>query len=164
MKNIILIGMPASGKSTVGVLLAKALGMDFIDVDILIQGREGMLLQDILNQRGADAFLDAEERAVKSLSSDGSVISPGGSAVCREGAIEHLKGLGTVVYLRLSLNSLEARLSDITSRGIVMERGQTLADIYAVRAPLYEKYADIVVDTENLTLEQTVSAVMDSIK
>ena len=110
MDNIILIGMPGSGKSTVGVLLAKTLGYGFIDTDLTIQQREGALLQEILDKRGLEAFLDAEEAAICSVTCTGTVIAPGGSAVCREGAIGHLKQLGTVVYLRVSLEELKGAL------------------------------------------------------
>ena len=160
MRNLTLIGMPGSGKSTVGVLLAKALGFQFLDVDLLIQQREGALLQDILDRRGIEPFLDAEDAAVRSLSCTRTVIAPGGSAVCRAGAIGHLKTLGTVVYLRVSLEELEGRISNMSTRGIALSPGQTLADLYHYRAPLYEKYADVTVDASGQTLEETVAAVL----
>lgn len=160
MKNIILIGMPGSGKSTVGVLLAKTLGYGFIDTDLTIQQREGALLQEILDRRGLEAFLDAEEAAICSVDCARSVIAPGGSAVCRTGAIEHLRELGTVIYLRIPLEQLQKRLNNIKTRGIAMGPGQTLADIYAYRAPLYEKYAHTAVDVGGETLEETVAAVL----
>lgn len=161
MKNISLIGMPGSGKSTVGVLLAKALGYGFLDTDLTIQQREGVLLQELLNGRGIEAFLDAEEAAICSVACTQTVIAPGGSAVCRAGAIGHLKSLGPVVYLKLAPETLEQRLRDISTRGIAMEPGQTIADLYRVRAPLYERYADYVVAVDGAqTLEETVSAVL----
>lgn len=160
MKNIILIGMPGSGKSTVGVLLAKTLGYGFVDTDLTIQQREGALLQDILDRRGLEAFLDAEEAAIRSVDCDRSVIAPGGSAVCREGAIGHLRELGTVIYLRVPLEQLQKRLSNIKTRGIAMGPGQTLADLYAYRAPLYEKYAHACVDVGEECLEETLAAVL----
>lgn len=146
MDNITLIGMPGSGKSTVGVLLAKAMGLNFLDVDLLIQQREGQLLQEILDDHGVDHFLDAEEAAVKSIHCSRTVIAPGGSAVCREGAISHLKALGPVVYLRVPMEELNTRIKNLSSRGIAMQPGQTLADVMAYRAPLYERYADLTVD------------------
>lgn len=146
MDNITLIGMPGSGKSTVGVLLAKALGYNFLDVDLLIQQREGQLLQEILDDHGVEHFLDAEEAAVKSIHCSRTVIAPGGSAVCREGAIAHLKALGPVVYLRVPMEELNVRIKNLSSRGVAMQPGQTLADVMAYRAPLYEKYADLTVD------------------
>lgn len=161
-KNITLIGMPGSGKSTVGVLLAKTLGYRFLDADLLIQQREGALLQDILDQRGVEGFLDVEENVICSLDCAGTVIAPGGSAVCREQAALRLKELGLVVYLHVPLAELERRISNITTRGIAMAPGQTLADVYAIREPLYRKYADLTVDvTGQNTLEDTVAAVLD---
>ncbi|MCI9156647.1 MAG: shikimate kinase [Lawsonibacter sp.] len=145
MDNVTLIGMPGSGKSTVGVLLAKLLGYRFLDVDLLIQEREGALLQEILDLRGTAAFLDAEEAAVLSLNCRRTVIAPGGSAVCREGAALHLKGMGPVVYLQVPLAELEHRIQNLSTRGIAMEPGQTLADVMACREPLYNKYADLTV-------------------
>ncbi len=163
-KNITLIGMPGSGKSTVGVLLAKTLGYRFLDADLLIQQREGALLQDILDQRGVEGFLDVEEDVIRSLDCTGTVIAPGGSAVCREGAARRLKELGLVVYLHVPLAELERRISNITTRGIAMAPGQTLADVYAIREPLYRKYADLTVDvTGQNTLEETVAAVLEQL-
>ena len=160
MDNIILIGMPGSGKSTVGVLLAKALGFDFLDTDLTLQQREGALLQDILGARGTQTFLDLEQGAICAVSCTNTVISPGGSCVCRERAMAHLKGLGRVVYLRLPLKELEARLDNISTRGIAMEPGQTLKDLYDYRTPLYQRWADVSVDCAGQTLEETVAAVL----
>ncbi len=165
MDNITLIGMPGSGKSTVGVLLAKLMGYQFLDVDLLIQEREGALLQEILDLRGTAAFLDAEEAAVRTLSCRRTVIAPGGSAVCREGAALHLKGLGPVVYLQVSLEELTRRVQNLSTRGIAMEPGQTLADVMAFRDPLYRKYADLVVDCPpGQELLQTARLVMDRLR
>ncbi len=161
MRNVTLIGMPGSGKSTVGVLLAKALGYGFIDTDLVLQRREGMLLQDLLDRRGIDAFLDAEEAAVRALDCARCVIAPGGSVVCRTGAMERLRELGPVLYLRVPLAELERRVNNITTRGIAMAPGQTLKDLFALRAPLYERYADGVVDLSRGTLEETVAAVLE---
>ena len=161
MKNIILIGMPGSGKSTVGVLLAKALGYSFLDVDLVIQRREGALLQEILDSRGTQAFLDAEEEAVCSVDCQRTVIAPGGSAVCRERGARHLKSLGPVVYLRVPLEELSQRIQNLDSRGIAMEPGQTLTDVMAYRAPLYEQYADLIVDCPSgRSLAQTTQDVL----
>lgn len=162
MKNVVLIGMPGSGKSTVGVLLAKALGYDFLDVDLVIQKREHALLQDILDRRGLDAFLQAEEDAVCSVSCENTVIAPGGSAVCREKAARHLKALGPVVYLKVPLAELSGRIQNLSTRGIAMEPSQTLADVMAYRAPLYDKYADLVIDCGGgQTLAQTARLVLE---
>lgn len=165
MDNIILIGMPGSGKSTVGVLLAKSLGYQFLDVDLLIQKREGALLQDILDSRGVDAFLDAEEAAVRTLSCRRTVIAPGGSAVCRDAAARHLGGLGRMVYLKVSLEELERRIRNLSSRGIAMKPGQTLADVLAYRDPLYRKYADLVIDCpDGQPLAETAQLVRERLK
>lgn len=160
MDSIILIGMPGSGKSTVGVLLAKTLGFDFIDTDLTLQQREGALLQNIINERGTEVFLDLEQAAICSVECQNCVISPGGSCVCRELSMAHLKAMGRIVYLRLSLEELEARLNNISTRGIAMEPGQTLSDLYDYRTPLYERWADVVVDCAGQSLEETVAAVL----
>lgn len=146
MDNVILIGMPGSGKSTVGVLLAKTMGFDFLDADLLIQKREGLLLQEILDKRGLEAFLSAEEAAIRSINCRRTVIAPGGSAVCRVGGMKHLKNLGPLIYLRVPMRELVRRVTNLSSRGIAMEPGQTLADVMAIREPLYERYADLTVD------------------
>lgn len=157
--------MPGSGKSTVGVLLAKALGYGFLDVDLVIQRQEGALLQDILDTRGVDAFLDAEEKAVCSVRCQEHVIAPGGSAVCREKAALHLKSLGPVVYLKVPLEELQQRIQNLSTRGIAMQPGQTLADVMAYRAPLYDKYADLVIDCgSGQTLAQTAQQVLDRLR
>ena len=165
LDNVTLIGMPGSGKSTVGVLLAKLLGYQFLDVDLLIQEREGALLQEILDQRGTPAFLDAEERAVASLDCRRTVVAPGGSAVCREGAALHLKALGPVVYLQVPLEELVRRVQNLSTRGIAMEPGQTLADVMAFREPLYNKYADLAVPCPpGQELAQTAQIVLERLR
>lgn len=165
MDNITLIGMPGSGKSTVGVLLAKALGYDFLDVDLVIQNREQALLQDILDRRGLDAFLQAEEDAVCSVRCSRTVIAPGGSAVCREKAALHLKALGPVVYLRVPLEELSGRIRNLSTRGIARKPGQTLADVMAYRAPLYERYADLVYDCDaGTSLADTARALLRQLR
>ena len=161
--NIILIGMPGSGKSTVGVLVAKALGMDFLDVDLVIQQREGQLLQDIVDSRGVDGFLDAEEAAVCSVNCTRTVIAPGGSAVCREKAARHLKQLGTVIYLELPCSALVSRLHNMGSRGIAMEKGQTLQDVYDYRVPIYQACADHTVSADHEKLQDTVAEVLRAV-
>ncbi len=163
-ENIILIGMPGSGKSSIGVIIAKRLGMRFIDVDLLIQERQGELLQETVDRVGSDAFLEIEADAVCSVSVQNSVISPGGSAILCERGAKHLKSLGKVVYLRLTLDALKTHLSDLSSRGIAMKPGQTLDDIYNYRVPFYEKYADITVDTSMQTIEESVDAVLNALK
>ncbi len=162
--NIILIGMPGSGKSSIGVILAKKIGMNFTDVDLVIQEHEGELLQKTVDRLGADAFIELEADIVCSLNMKNNVIAPGGSAVlCPRGA-EHLKKLGKIVYLKISLECLKTHLKSLSSRGIAMKPGQTLDDIYAYRTPIYEKYADITVDISNLSLSKSVYAVADALK
>lgn len=159
MDNIILIGMPGSGKSSVGVVLAKAMGYRFLDVDLLIQEREGALLQDILDERGVDFFLDVERDAICSVDCRRTVVAPGGSCVCREEAIAHMRRLGTVVYLQLSLDEVESRIHNLATRGIALEPGQTLADVYEYRTPLYERCAHITVPADGQSLAGTVDTV-----
>ena len=164
MDNIVLIGMPGAGKSTVGVLLAKTLGYAFLDTDLVIQEREGRLLQDLVDQLGVEAFLDREAAAIVSVDCDRTVIATGGSVVCRDGAMEHLRKLGRIVYLRLPLEELERRLHNISTRGIAMAPGETLAHIYDYRSPLYQKYADLTVAMDRQTLEETVEQVLSALK
>ncbi|GLB31790.1 shikimate kinase [Lacrimispora amygdalina] len=146
LDNITLIGMPASGKSTVGVLLAKRLGYSFVDVDIVIQEQEGRLLKEIIAEEGQEGFLDVENRVNAELSVHNSVIAPGGSVIYGKEAMEHLKKISTVVYLKLSYEAVEKRLGNLTDRGVVLKDGMTLKDLYEERIPYYEKYADITVD------------------
>ena len=164
MDNIILIGMPGAGKRTVGVLLAKTLGYAFLDTDLVIQQREGALLQPLVDSLGVEAFLDVEADAICSVECRGTVIAPGGSAVCRERAMSHLRALGRIVYLHLPLEELERRLSNISTRGIAMAPGETLADLFARRAPLYRNYADLTVDVGRQSLEETVALVLRALR
>ncbi len=144
--NITLIGMPGSGKSTVGVVLAKIRGMDFVDTDLLIQQQEGMRLQELINQRGRENFLETEADTICSVQTKNTVIAPGGSVIERTRSIAHLKTLGPIVYLQLSLEELVGRLGDISARGITLEPGQSIADLYTVRTPHYAEAADLIVD------------------
>lgn len=159
-ENIVMIGMPACGKSTVGVILAKTMGKSFIDTDLLIQEREDLLLQDIINKKGNDYFQKAEEQVLSGICAEGAVVSTGGSAVYYDGAMKHLGSTGIIVYLSLPLNEIERRLDNISTRGITMAPGETMADLYKKRVPLYEKYADLVVETAGLTVEQTVENII----
>ena len=145
-RNITLIGMPAAGKSMVGVLLAKRLGYSFIDTDIVIQEQEGRLLKEIIAQDGLDGFLAVENRVNASLTPRRAVIAPGGSVIYGREAMEHLKEIGTVVYLRVAYDALEKRLGNLKDRGVALRDGMTLRDLYEERTPLYEKYADITID------------------
>ena len=145
MNNIILIGMPGVGKSCIGVVLAKALGMSFIDSDLVIQEQTGRRLSDIIGEIGRDGFLRLEDEINAGIRAENSVIATGGSAVYGEAAMEHFRRIGTIVYLAIDCRHLEERLGDLDERGVIHDRGQTLADIYAERVPLYERYADVTV-------------------
>ncbi|MGI5894689.1 MAG: shikimate kinase [Candidatus Merdivicinus sp.] len=164
MKNLVLIGMPGCGKSTVGVILAKAMGIEFLDTDLVIQKRENALLQQILNNRGLDAFLDAEEAAVCSVNCTDTVIATGGSVIYREKAMTHLKTDGIILYLQLEYPEIIARLSNITTRGIALPAGKTMEDLYRERIPLYEKYADLTIHCTGKSVEQTVEAIINAIR
>lgn len=155
-ENIVLIGMPGAGKSTVGVVLAKALGYRFLDSDLVIQEQEGKLLHQIIEEAGTDGFIEVENRVNSAISAHRTVIATGGSVVYGKEAMEHLREIGTVVYLKLAYAELERRLGSLRDRGVVLRDGQTLRDLYAERVPLYEKYADVVVDEDGLGVEQTV--------
>ena len=159
MKNIVLIGMPSAGKSTVGVIIAKNLGMNFIDTDVLLQTRQGKLLQEILDAEGTEAFLEIEEEAILSIDCSNTVIATGGSAVYGEKAMEYLKRNGLVIYLHVAMETVNIRLRNLKTRGVVLSKGQTLEDIYRERVPLYEKYADIRLDCSNNSIEDTLEAV-----
>ena len=150
--------MPGSGKSTVGVLLAKALGYDFVDTDLLIQLREGCTLEEILRRKGIDAFLDIEGEVCAALKAENTVIATGGSAVYREHAMERLRADGRLVYLQVELPELTRRLSDLAGRGVALREGQTLEDLYTERIALYERWADLTVAEGDMTLAETVAA------
>jgi len=154
--NITLIGMPASGKSTVGVLLAKRLGYSFVDADIVIQEKEGRLLKEIIEAEGMEGFLKVEERINRDLEVKRSVIAPGGSVVYGESAMEHLKAISTVVYLELDYQEVKSRLGDLKDRGVALKDGMSLEDMYRERVPLYEKYADITINESHKTPGQVV--------
>lgn len=161
--NIVLIGMPGSGKSTVGVILAKVLGYEFIDSDIVIQHREGMLLHEILKKKGLDGFLEIEGEVNASINVDNSVIATGGSAVYSEKAMKHFKGQSTIVYIKLSYETLVSRLGDLRERGVALKDGMTLKELYEERCPLYERYADVVVEPQGLTVEQTMYEIKEKL-
>ena len=161
--NIILIGMPGCGKSTVGVLLAKAMQYGFTDCDLLIQKRCSMSLQSIIDTNGLDCFLKEEEAALMNINDDDCIVATGGSAVYSQKGMEHLKKNGIVVYLSLPLSDIESRLTNITTRGVAMLKGSTIADLYNERCPLYEKYADITISAHNMDIEETVEQVVKQI-
>ncbi|MDF2543362.1 MAG: hypothetical protein K0S47_3080 [Herbinix sp.] len=153
MKNIVLIGMPGAGKSTIGVILAKVMGYNFLDSDLLIQEQEKRLLRDIISEDGLDGFLKIENQVNRDLVTDHSVIATGGSIIYCKEAMEHLREIGQVVYIKLSYETISRRLEDIAQRGVVFREGQTLKSLYEERCPLYEQYAHIIVDGENLGME-----------
>ncbi len=160
MENIVLIGMPGVGKSTAGVVLAKVLGYRFIDADLLIQQEENRLLHEIIEQEGTEAFLEIENRVNAGIQAEKAVIATGGSVVYGREAMEHLSGIGTVVYLKLPFEKLEKRLHNIKGRGVVLKEGQSLWDLYQERTPLYEKYADLTVEEAHLDVEQTIAVIV----
>ena len=164
MRNLILTGMPACGKSTLGVVLAKTLGMKFVDTDLLIQEVENCKLQEIIDERGMQEFLRIEEKVLSETEEENSIISTGGSAVYSDKAMKHLGSIGDVVYIKLSLDEIERRLNNIKTRGIAMKPGETLADLYNMRVPLYEKYADITIETEGMGIEESIEVLIEKLK
>ncbi len=160
MNNIILIGMPGCGKSTVGVLLAKMAGLKFIDSDLLIQEREGKRLFEIINEKGNEEFLKIENEVNLAIDVSDTVIATGGSAVYCECAMEHLGRIGTVVYIKVPFCEIEKRIKNFSTRGIIIKSGSTLSDLYAERAPLYEKYADVTVECESGDLAENARKIM----
>lgn len=162
--NIVLIGMPGVGKSTIGVILAKVLGYSFLDADLLIQEQEGKLLREIIDEKGTDGFIEVENRVNASIRADRAIIATGGSVVYGKEAMEHLKEIGRVVYLKVSYAILEKRLADIKGRGVVLKEGQTLETLFEERSKLYEQYADIEVSEEGLDVEQTVEKLVEALE
>jgi shikimate kinase len=163
MKNVVLIGMPAVGKSTIGVLLAKSLLLSFTDTDLLIQEKYKKSLCDIIKDNGTKAFLNIEEDIILNTDLKNSVIATGGSAVFGERAMNQLKENGVIVYLSLPIDEIKKRIGDIKSRGVVLTNGNTVDDIFKERKPLYEKYADIKFDCDNLTAEECVEKIIQSL-
>lgn len=158
--NIVLIGMPGVGKSTVGVILAKILGYKFIDTDLVIQNEQKRLLRDIISKEGVDGFIAAENMIVSKLETESSVIATGGSVVYGEEAMKNLSLNGVIVYLKLDYSRLRRRLGNIRHRGVVIRSGQTLSELYKERIPLYEKYADIIIDENGCNIEKTVNNIL----
>ncbi|SDB21687.1 shikimate kinase [Pseudobutyrivibrio sp. YE44] len=163
-ENIVLIGMPGVGKSTLGVVLAKELGYEFVDADLLIQKREKRLLKEIIAQDGVDGFLKIENDVNANIDSTKTVIATGGSVIYGKEAMEHLKEIGTVVYLKLDYETLDSRLGSLKGRGVVLKDGQNLKSLYEERVPLYEKYADVTVDEHGLDLEATLTHVLENLE
>ena len=159
-QNVILIGLPTAGKSTVGVVLAKQLGYDYLDTDLLIQQQEGCRLEETIREKGDEAFLDIEAGVCSSLRRQRTVIATGGSVIYRAQAMEYLKTLGTLVYLQIGLETLRERLHDAAARGVVLKPGQTVEGLYFERVCLYEKYADLTVDESGKSFEDVVRAIL----
>lgn len=163
MNNIVLTGMPGAGKSTVGVVLAKCLGYRFVDSDIVIQEKEGRLLHEIIEERGIEGFLAVENEINASLEAERSVIATGGSVIYGKEAMDHLKKIGTVVYLKLSYPAVRERLGDLNERGVAVREGQTLQDLYEERIPYYERYAEIILDCENKMIKDIVAEIVSAV-
>ena len=159
--NITLIGMPASGKSSVGVVLAKRLGKKFVDTDIVIQEKYGKLLKELIEEHGDEGFREIEDEVNAGLDLDNSIISPGGSVVYGEKAMQHLKEISVIIYLELSYTAIKSRLGDLIERGITLKEGQSLKDLYLERVPLYEKYADITVNEMKKSLAKTIDEICE---
>ncbi len=162
--NLILIGMPGCGKSTVGVVLAKRLGFRFADTDLLIQEKSGCLLQDTIDRLGSKALLKLEEEVLTDWVGDNTVVATGGSAVYSDIGMEHLRENGKAVYIKLSLGQVAKRLDNLATRGVAGAECHSLEQLYDQRTPLYERYADAVVEADGLTIEQTIEAVYNAVK
>lgn len=158
--NIVLIGMPGAGKSTAGVILAKILGYTFIDSDILIQEKTGKLLKEIIAENGDSGFLEMENKVNASINVHRCVIATGGSVIYEKEAMEHLKSIGTVIYLAVPYKVLNHRLSNLAARGVILKPKQTLMDLYEERTVLYEKYADLTIDEKSMDIESTIEQIL----
>lgn len=157
--NVVLLGMPGAGKSTVGVLLAKKMGKSFLDTDLLIQEREGRLLKEIIREDGLERFIEVENRINASVEVENTVIAPGGSVIYGAEAMGHYKEIACIVYLSLSYEAVSKRLGDLAERGVVCREGQTLCLLYEERCPLYERYADVIVQCDGLEIGEILELV-----
>ena len=162
--NLIFIGMPGCGKSTIGVLTAKVLCLSFIDTDLLIQEKVGKRLQDVIDSEGLDAFYRIEERTLSKLSASAALIATGGSAIYYPSAMKHLREIGNVIYLRSSLETIKEHLADFSKRGIAMPRDMTIDELYFERAPLYEQYADVIVDVSADSIADNMELVVRTLR
>ena len=162
--NIILIGMPASGKSTVGVILAKIIGYQFMDSDLVIQEQEGRKLHEIITEDGIEGFLTLEEQINAKIEAEHTVIATGGSVIYGKLAMEHFKKMGKIVYLQVEYEELMNRLHNIRQRGVVVRPGQTMEDLYQERSALYSQYADIVIQEKNDSPEQVIAKIISEMK
>ena len=163
-ENIVLIGMPSCGKSTIGVVLAKALGYRFLDSDLVIQEKTGLLLSEIIESEGLDGFNQIENEINASLDCQKSVIATGGSVIYGKEAMEHLNSIGTIIYIELPLEELIVRIGDLTQRGVSIKEGQSFRDLYEERKPLYEKYADITIHCDQLSIREIVALVKSALE
>ena len=162
--NIVLIGMPGAGKSTVGVVLAKVIGHKFVDSDLVIQETYGKLLHELITEHGLNGFLEIENQVNAGLDMTKSIIATGGSVIYGKEAMEHLKEIGLVVYLKLSLESIADRLGDLQQRGVALKEGWGLKELYEERVPLYEKYADLTIDCEEKSIRQITEEIAGAYK
>ena len=163
MKNIILIGMPGCGKSTVGIILAKIIGYEFIDSDLIIQRERDMLLPELIERYGVDGFRRIENEINAAITAEKTVIATGGSVIYGAEAMAHYKEIGTVVYIKLPCDEIAERVGDLSQRGVAADPDQSIADIYNERTPMYERYADITIDADGLRIEQTAKLIMKMI-
>ena len=161
--NIVLIGMPGVGKSTVGVILAKVLGYNFLDTDLIIQDKQHKLLSEIIAEKGIDGFLEIENKIGSELVVEKTVIATGGSVVYGKDAMKNLKNIGIVVYLKQDFIHIQERVQNIQDRGVILRENQTFEDLYFERVKLYEKYADITIYEGNMNVEETLKAILDAI-
>ena len=162
--NIVLIGMPTSGKSTMGVILAKILGYRFLDADIVIQEKEGKKLSEIIESEGIDGFIEIENRINSGIETEKTVIATGGSVVYGKEAMDHYKNIGKVVYLKVDMDTLTKRLHNAKQRGVVMREGQSLISLYNERSALYEKYADITIEEKDHTMEEVIEITLEALR
>lgn len=164
--NVILIGMPGAGKSTLGIVLAKIMGKDFLDADLVIQNQCDRTLQKIIDALGPAGFIEVENQILRDISTENSIIATGGSAVYSDEAMAHLAEIGTVVYLQISYEELKSRLHDLQERGVVLKGGigMSLHELYDERKPLYEKYADLTVNVDDLSITAAARKVADAVR
>ena len=162
--NVVLIGMPTSGKSTMGVILAKILGYRFLDADIVIQEKEGKKLSKIIEEEGVDGFIEIENRINAGIETEKTVIATGGSVVYGKEAMDHYKNIGKVVYLKVDMDTLTKRLHNAKQRGVVMREGQSLVSLYNERSALYEKYADITIEEKDFSMEEVIDITLEALR
>lgn len=159
MKNIILIGMPAAGKSTIGVLLAKTCVMDFLDTDLLLQKAAGVSLETLIEREGEDAFLTRESTLLASLTVENTVVATGGSAVYSDIGMRHLATIGTILYLKISPQEVAERVGNLHRRGVILHGNTDLASLYRERESLYQRYTDLTVDLSGLETAEALATV-----